>query len=48
MRPKLEINEKKGKLGITLSKDLIQKINDLTNNKSKFIESLLIKYFENV
>jgi hypothetical protein len=46
-RPKLKENDKKGKLGITLSKELINKINSVTNNKSVFIEGLILKHFEN-
>lgn len=45
-RPKLNMGEKKGKLGISLSKELIKKINEVTNNKSTFIEKLLIEYFK--
>lgn len=46
-RPKINEDEKKGKLGITLSKELIKKINSITNNKSVFIESLIVEYFKN-
>lgn len=46
-RPKLKEKDKKGKLGITISKVLINKINNVTNNKSVFIENLIINYFEN-
>ena len=46
-RPKLKQEEKKGKLGISLSKDLITKINSITSNKSEFIENLIIEYFKN-
>jgi len=46
-RPKINENEKKGKLGITLSKELIKKIDSITNNKSVFIESLIVEYFKN-
>lgn len=45
-RPKLKQDEKKGKLGITISKGIINKINICTNNKSLFIENLLIEYFK--
>jgi hypothetical protein len=45
-RPKLKQDEKKGKLGISLSKTLIDKINAITNNKSVFIENILINYFK--
>lgn len=44
-RPKLKQEDKKGKLGISLSKELIEKINSVTNNKSVFIEDLIIKHF---
>ena len=46
-RPKLKFEDQKGKLGITISKVLILKIENETNNKSKFIEDLLIEYFKN-
>lgn len=45
-RPKLKDNDKKGKLGITISKELINKINKITNNKSLFIEDLIINFFK--
>ena len=44
-RPKLKEENKKGKLGISISKELINKINKITDNKSVFIENLIIKYF---
>jgi hypothetical protein len=44
-RPKLKEENKKGKLGISISKELINKINNITDNKSVFIENLIIKYF---
>ncbi len=44
-RPKLKKEDQKGKLGITISKELISKIETETNNKSKFIEDLAIAYF---
>lgn len=46
-RPKLKQEDQKGKLGITISKELIGKIETETNNKSKFIEDLVIEYFKN-
>lgn len=46
-RPKLKEDDKKGKLGITISKNLLDKLNTITNNKSMFIEKLVINYFEN-
>lgn len=45
-RPKLKEKDKKGKLGISLSKELIMKINSVTNNKSVFIEKLISDYFK--
>jgi hypothetical protein len=45
-RPKLKEENKKGKLGISISKELINKINNITDNKSVFIENLIIKYFK--
>lgn len=47
-RPKLKENEKKGKLGISISKDLIIKLNSVTNNKSTFIEGLINDYFNKI
>ena len=46
-RPKLKTEDKKGKLGITISRELIKKIDEETNNKSAFIETLIIDYFKN-
>jgi len=46
-RPRLKQEDQKGKLGITISKELITKIERESNNKSKFIENLVIKYFKN-
>ena len=45
-RPKLIDSDKKIKLSITISKDSNNILNELTNNKSKFIEELIkrIKY----
>lgn len=45
-RPKLKEEDKKGKLGITISKNLLDKLNTITTNKSMFIETLVINYFE--
>lgn len=45
-RPKLKQEDQKGKLGITISKELINKIEAETTNKSKFIEDLIIEYFK--
>jgi len=44
-RPKLKDEDKKIRLGVTISRDLFSKIDSETNNKSEFIESLLKKYF---
>ena len=46
-RPKLKLEDKKVKLSITISNDLLTEINKLTNNKSKFIEDLIIKNIKN-
>jgi hypothetical protein len=46
-RPKINEEDKKCKLGISLSKELIKKIDSITNNKSVFIESLIVEYFKN-
>jgi hypothetical protein len=46
-RPKLKTEDKKGKLGITISRELIKKVDEETNNKSAFIERLIIDYFKN-
>jgi hypothetical protein len=47
-RPKLEENEKKIKLGITISKNSFTMLEMLTNNKSEFIEKLINNYLKNV
>jgi hypothetical protein len=44
-RPKLKQEDKKIRLGVTISKSLSEKITLETNNKSRFIENLLNKYF---
>jgi hypothetical protein len=46
-RPKLKNEEKKLKLSITIDKELNDKLGSVTNNKSKFITKLLLKYFNN-
>jgi hypothetical protein len=46
-RPKIKQEDQKGKLGISISKLLLIKIENETNNKSKFIEDLIKIYFEN-
>jgi len=45
-RPKLKQEDKKGKLGISLSKEIIKKINSITDNKSTFIEHMINEYFK--
>jgi hypothetical protein len=44
-RPKLQEEDKKIRLGVTISRELYKKIDSETNNKSEFIEKLLTKYF---
>jgi metal-responsive CopG/Arc/MetJ family transcriptional regulator len=44
-RPKLKEDDKKIRLGVTISRELFKKIDSETNNKSEFIEKLLNKYF---
>jgi metal-responsive CopG/Arc/MetJ family transcriptional regulator len=44
-RPKLKEEDKKIRLGVTISRELYKKIDSETNNKSEFIEKLLTKYF---
>ena len=46
-RPFLKPEEKKVKLGITISRELNDKIELETSNKSNFIENLVEKYFKN-
>lgn len=46
-KKKLPKLEKKVKLSITISNDLNQKLIALTNNKSKFIEALLVAELSN-
>lgn len=43
-RPKLNQEDKKGKLGISISKELIKKLDLMTNNKSNLIEQIIISY----
>lgn len=45
-RPKLKQENRKGKLGISISQELINKVNMITNNKSKFIEELILNHFK--
>jgi len=44
-RPKIKEKDKKGKLGITISKELIIKLEKTTNNKSSYIENLIKNHF---
>lgn len=46
-RPKLKKEEKKTKLGISISIETKNKLESITNNKSKFIEDVIIKYLKN-
>jgi len=46
-RPKLDKKDRKVKLSITLDKDVSRLLDDVTSNKSKFIENLLLKYINN-
>ena len=43
-RPKLSKEEQKVKVSITLSTLINQKLEELTNNKSQFIEELIKNY----
>ena len=43
-RPKLKKEDKKGKLGISISKELIKKLDLITNNKSILIEQIITEY----
>jgi hypothetical protein len=45
-RPKLKKSDKKVKLGITISREINAELETITNNKSKFIEELLIQYLK--
>ena len=47
-RPFLKPEEKKDKLGITISKELNAKLGIMTNNKSKFIENLISEYLKSI
>jgi len=46
-RPKLKLEDKKIKLGITISRELNNLIEIKYKNKSEFIEDLLKNYFKN-
>ena len=43
-RPKLKQEDKTGKLGISLSKELIKQLDLITNNKSNLIEQIITEY----
>lgn len=45
-RPKLQDKDKKIKLGITISREINEQLDKETSNKSKFIEELIKKYFD--
>lgn len=47
-RPKLPKKDKKVKLGITISREINEKIDGLTHNKSSFIESIIQSYFNSL
>ena len=42
-RPKINESDKKIQLSITISREVSRKLDKLTNNKSKFIEDLILK-----
>lgn len=44
-RPKINPNEKKIRLGITISPELSRKIKMVSNNQSNFIETILLNHF---
>jgi hypothetical protein len=46
-RPKLKQEDKKTKLGISISREVKDKIELVTTNKSKFIEDLITEHFKN-
>jgi hypothetical protein len=46
-RPKLIELDKKIKLSITISREVNKKLEKLTNNKSKFIEEIIIRHETN-
>jgi metal-responsive CopG/Arc/MetJ family transcriptional regulator len=46
-RPKLKQEDKKVKLSITLDKKINLELDVISNNKSKFIEELIINYLKN-
>jgi hypothetical protein len=46
-RPKINKSDKKIKISITLSKEAMNILINVTNNKSKMIEGLIINYYNN-
>ena len=46
-RPKLKQEDKKIKVSITLNREINLTLEKITNNKSKLIEDLIIKYINN-
>jgi len=46
-RPKLKLEDKKIKLGITISRELNNRIEIKYKNKSEFIENLIKNHFKN-
>jgi len=46
-RPKLKQEDKKIKVSITLSREVNNIFESLTNNKSKTIEDLILKFIKN-
>lgn len=45
-RPKLKQEDKKTKLGISISREIKDKIEAITSNKSQFIEHVIQVYFD--
>jgi metal-responsive CopG/Arc/MetJ family transcriptional regulator len=46
-RPKLKLENKKIKLGITITREINELINKHAYNKSEFIELIIKEYFKN-
>jgi hypothetical protein len=47
-RPKLKENEKKIKVGITISNHSFNMLNELTSNKSELIDTLIKEYLNKI
>ena len=47
-RPKLKEKDKKTKLGITISREVNLLLEEVTNNKSRYIENWLIEHLKNI